>query len=110
MIKFIILFSALISLTGICISLEPIVISQDRGMAVLASLSDVPANQSGQNAIVVNLSDENLTDQNLSSQDESRFKQTTAGLWSWGKIPEGYELNENGTLTRLTSDEWKPSI
>ena len=104
---FVILFSALISLTGICISLEPIVISQDRGMAVLASLSDVPADQ---NATVVNLSNQNLTDQNLSSQDDSRFNQTTVGLWSWGKIPEGYELNENSTLTRLTSDEWKPSI
>jgi hypothetical protein len=102
---FVILFSALISLTGICISLEPIVISQDRGMAVLASLSDVPDNRSGQNATVVNLSD-----QNLSSQDESRFNQTPSGLWSWGKVPEGYELNENGTLTRLTSDQWKPSI
>ena len=103
-------FFILIALTGICHSLEPIVISQDRGMAVLASLSDVPDNQSGQNATVVNLSNQNLTDQNLSSQDDSRFNQTTVGLWSWGKIPEGYELNENGTLTRLTSDEWKPSI
>ena len=107
---FVILFSALISLTGICISLEPIVISQDRGMAVLASLSDVPDNQSGQNATVVNLSNQNLTDQNLSNQNDSRFNQTAAGLWCCGKIPEGYELNENGTLTRLTSDQWKPSI
>ena len=79
-------------------------------MAVLASLSDVPDNESGQNATVVNLSKQNLTDQNLSSRDESRFNQTGAGLWSWGTIPEGYELNENGTLTRLTSDQWKPSI
>jgi hypothetical protein len=107
---FAILFSALVILTGICISLEPIVISQDRGIAVLAGLSDVPANDSGQNATVVNLSKQNLTDQNLSSRDESRFNQTGAGLWSWGTIPEGYELNENGTLTRLTSDQWKPSI
>ena len=106
---FIILFSALIFLTGICISLEPIVISQDRGMAVLASLSDVQANES-QNATVLNLSNQNLAGQNLSSQDEGRSNQTTAGLWSWGTIPEGYVLNENGTLTRLTSNEWKPSI
>ncbi len=107
---FAILFSALVILTGICISLEPIMISQDRGMAVLANLSDIPANDSGQNATVVNLSDQNLTDQNLSSQDDSRFNQAASGLWSWGTIPEGYELNENGTLTRLTSDQWKPSI
>ncbi len=104
-----ILFSALIILTGICISLEPIMISQDRGMAVLANLSDVPANES-QNATVLNLSNQNISHQNPSEQNGSRFNQTGAGLWSWGTIPEGYELNENGTLTRLTSDQWKPSI
>jgi len=106
----IILFLALIALTGLCHSLEPIVISQERGLEVLASLSDVPANQSGQDATVVNLSSQNLTDQNLSSQDGGRFNQTPSGLWSWGKIPVGYELSENGTLTRLTSDQWTPSI
>ncbi len=106
---FAILFSALIILTGICISLEPIMISQDRGMAVLASLSDIPANES-QNATVLNLSNQNSSHHNPSDQNGSRFNQTGAGLWSWGTIPEGYELNENGTLTRLTSDQWKPSI
>jgi hypothetical protein len=99
---FIILFSALISLTGICISLEPIVISQERGMAVLANLSDVPANQSDMNATALNLT--NQTDA------ASQINQTPAGLWSWGDIPEGYELNENGTLTRLTGQQWTPSI
>jgi hypothetical protein len=99
---FIILFSALISLTGICISLDPIVISQGRGMAVLANLSDVPVNQSDMNATALNLT--NQTDA------ASQINQTPAGLWSWGDIPEGYELNENGTLTRLTGQQWTPSI
>ena len=98
-------FFILIALTGICHSLEPIVISQERGLSVLANLSDIPASQPGRNATVLNLSD-----QNPSNQSESHSNQTSSGLWSWGKIPEGYELNENGTLTRLTSDEWKPSI
>ena len=102
---FVILFSALISLTGICISLEPIVISQERGLSVLANLSDVPANQSGQNATVLNLSA-----QNPGNQSESQSDQTSSGLWNWGTIPVGYELNENGTLTRLTGEQWKPSI
>ena len=106
----IILFIVLITLTGICHSLEPIVISQERGLAVLANLSDVSANQSGQNATVVNLSDQVLSNQNQDNQNEIRLNQTSTGLWSWGKIPVGYELNENGTLTRLTGDEWKPSI
>ncbi|OYV11312.1 MAG: hypothetical protein CG446_793, partial [Methanosaeta sp. ASO1] len=39
----IILFIVLITLTGICHSLEPIMISQERGLAVLANLSDVSA-------------------------------------------------------------------
>lgn len=100
-----ILFFILIALTGICHSLEPIEISQERGLSVLANLSDVPANQSGPNATVLNLSA-----QNPSNQSESRSDQTSSGLWSWGTIPVGYELNENGTLTRLTGEQWKPSI
>lgn len=96
------IFSAfvLIALACTCHSLEPIVISQDRGMAVLAGFSDVPENQS----------DQNTTHLNLTNQNESRSNQTSAGLWNWGKIPIGYELNENGTLTRLADDRWTPSI
>jgi hypothetical protein len=97
--RFIISALILFALACNCSSLEPIVISQERGMAVLANLSDVPANQSDINATALNLSNQTET--------TSQINQTPAGLWSWGEIPEGYELNENGTLT---SQQWTPSI
>jgi hypothetical protein len=100
--RFIISALILFALANSCHSLEPVVISQERGMAVLANLSDVPANQSDINATALNLT--NQTDA------ASQINQTPAGLWSWGDIPEGYELNKNGTLTRLTGQQWTPSI
>lgn len=90
----------LIALACSCHSLEPIVVSQERGIAVLANFSDVPVNQS----------DQNTTDLNLTNQTGNQSNQTSASLWSWGKIPIGYELNENGTLTRLADEQWTPSI
>jgi hypothetical protein len=100
--RFIISALILFALAYGCHSLEPVVISQERGMAVLANLSDVPANQSDMNATALNLTNQTET--------TSPVNKTPVGLWSWGDIPEGYELNENGTLTRLTSQQWTPSI
>ncbi|MCU0637288.1 MAG: hypothetical protein MUE87_01500 [Methanothrix sp.] len=101
--RFIISALILFAIGTSCQSIEPIVISQERGMAVLANLSDIPANQSDLNESV----SMNMTNR---TEGSSQINQTQAVLWSWGKIPIGYELNENGTLTRLTDPEWKPSI
>lgn len=91
----------LFALAYSCQSLEPIKISQESGMSILANITPAPANQSEINAT------QNQTNQtgNNSSTDFA-----ASGLWSWGKIPEGYELNENGSLIKMADEEWKPSI
>ncbi len=89
-------------------SLEAIKISQESGMTILANLTDNAANQSDMNATIT----QNLTDQNQTNQTQANnsVNDAPSGLWSWGKIPIGYELNKNGILTKLADEEWKPSI
>lgn len=84
-----------------CQSLEPIKISQESGMSILASITPAPANQSETNATL------NQTNQ---TKGNNSANYAASGLWSWGKIPVGYELNENGTITKMADQEWKPSI
>ena len=98
------IISALILIALACSSqsLEPIKISQESGMTILANFTSSSANQSENATITQNQT--NQTQTNNSTND------ATTGLWSWGKIPIGYELNKNGTLTKLADQQWKPSI
>jgi len=91
----------LFALAYSCQSLEPIKISQESGMSILANITPAPANQSEINATL------NQTNQ---TRNNGSADFAASGLWSWGKIPEGYELNENGSLIKMADEEWKPSI
>lgn len=92
---------ALIALTFSCSSLEPISISQDSGMSILANVSDNQDNSTGINSSI---------NQSSSNQTAIAGSSSKSDLWSWGTIPEGYTLNKNGTLTKMADEEWKPSI
>lgn len=99
------IISALIlfALACSCQSLEVIKINQESGMTILANFTNNSANQSDMNA--------NITqNQTTQAQANSRDNDTATGLWSWGKIPFGYELNKNGSLVKLADEQWKPSI
>jgi len=84
-------------------SLETININQESGISILANFTSSPANQSDMNA-TINQNPTNQTRTNSSKDD------AVASLWSWGKIPMGYELNINGSLTKSADEQWKPSI
>jgi hypothetical protein len=101
----IILVLALIAFISCCSSLEPISISQDSGMSILANVTGVQGNSSGINdSINQSLNNQTATESNVQSSSSK------SDLWSWGDIPEGYVLNKNGTLTKLANEEWAPSI
>ena len=91
----------LFALAYSCQSLEPIKISQESGMSILANITPAPAIQSEINATL------NQTNQ---TRNNGSTDFAASGLWSWGKIPDGYELNENGSLIKMADEEWKPSI
>jgi hypothetical protein len=91
----------LLALVYGCQSLEVINISQESGMSILANITPAPVNQSEVNATL------NQTNQ---TQTNNSANYAASGLWSWGKVPIGYELNKNGSLTKLADQEWKPSI
>ena len=99
------IISALIlfALACSCQSLEAIKMSQESGMTILANFTSNSNNQSDMNATIT----QNQTNQ---TQTNNSNNDTATGLWSWGKIPIGYELNKNGTLTKLADQQWKPSI
>ena len=91
-------------LVFICQSLEPIQISQDTGMAVLANVTPDEENQSIANASAAE-------NQSIPTENTTKSNNAGSGFWSWGKIPLGYELDEkNGTLIEQSDEEWKPSI
>jgi len=98
------IISALILLALACSSqsLEAIKINQESGMTILANFTSYPVNQSENATITQNQSNQTITN----SSDNN----APTSLWSWGKIPIGYELNKNGTLTKLADEQWKPSI
>ncbi len=98
------IISALILLALACSSqsLEAIKINQESGMTILANFTSYPVNQSENATIAQNQSNQTITN----SSDNN----APTSLWSWGKIPIGYELNKNGTLTKLADEQWKPSI
>lgn len=101
--KLIISVLILFALACICQSLESINISRESGMSILANFSSDSVNQS---EIKVNET-QNQTNQKQTNISTDR---ASSGLWSWGKIPIGYELNKNGSLTKLADQDWKPSI
>lgn len=70
-------------------------------MSVLASITPNSTNLSDANSSI---------NQSLNNQTKINSSKSGTGLWSWGTIPAGYVLDKNGTLTRLTDEEWKPSI
>jgi len=54
---------------------------------------------------------QNLTNQtNQTKQTGDARLLANDDLWSWGKIPIGYEVSDNGTLINLAEQEWAPSI
>ena len=93
----------LFALACICQSMESINISRESGMSILANFSSDSVNQS---EIKVNAT------QNQTNQKQTNIStdHASSGLWSWGKIPIGYELNKNGSLIKLADQDWKPSI
>jgi hypothetical protein len=99
------IISSLIILALACSSqsLAVVMISQENGMTILANFTNNSANQSDMNA-TINETANNQTPAN------SRPSDAKSSLWDWGKIPIGYELNKNGTLTKVADEQWKPSI
>ena len=84
-----------------CQALNPVNISQESGMSILASFS---ANSSNTSAL------QNNSMQNQTDQTSNLSKDSAGDLWSWGKIPIGYEVDKNGSLVKLADQQWNPSI
>ncbi len=103
------IISSLIILALACIaqSLGAVMISQENGMEILANFTDSSANQSDINATINETANGTADNQ---TETGSRAVDAKSGLWGWGKIPMGYELDKNGTLNRMVDEEWKPSI
>ncbi len=93
---------AVLALASVMLSTGTVDITRDSGMSLLANLTNESGNQS-QNAT------QNAT---TASEDQaaSTGSSSSSALWSWGTIPIGYDLDENGTLIKLDSTEWSPSI
>ncbi len=109
----ILIISALILFALACgsMSLEPIQISQESGMTILANFTSTSANQSENDAnATINQTNQTQINNTINGSTTKSTSDTATGLWSWGKIPLGYELNKNGTLTKLAGEEWRPSI
>ena len=92
----------LFTLVSGCQSLQAVNIDRESSMAILANISSNSGNQSEINS--------NITINQTQMHTNISINETAANLWSWGKIPMGYGLNKNGTLTKLGDQEWKPSI
>jgi hypothetical protein len=101
--NFIISVLILLAIAMNCQALNTVNISQESGMSILANFSDSASNQSA----LQNISLQNQTDQTNQSRDLGKDSED---LWSWGKIPIGYEVNKNGSLVKMADQDWKPSI
>jgi len=84
-----------------CQALNPVNISQESGMSILASFS---ANSSNTSVL------QNNSMQNQTNLTRDLAKNAAGGLWSWGKIPIGYEVDKNGSLVKMADQQWNPSI
>ncbi|MCK9586675.1 hypothetical protein [Methanothrix soehngenii] len=97
------IISVLILLAIACSSqsTDTVNISRDSGMAILANLTESSSSPSeAQESILQNKTNQTGNTSLLANDD----------LWSWGKIPIGYEVSDNGTLINLAEQEWAPSI
>jgi hypothetical protein len=97
------IISVLILLAIACSSqsTDTVNISRDSGMAILANLTGSSSSPSAaQESILQNQTNQTGNTSLLSNDD----------LWSWGQIPIGYEVSDNGTLINLAEQEWAPSI
>jgi hypothetical protein len=83
-----------------CQAQNTVNISQESGMSILANFSDNASNQSS-------LQNSSLQNQTNQSRD---LRKDSGDLWSWGKIPIGYEVDKNGSLVKLADQQWNPSI
>ena len=90
-----------LTVSCVCMSIRPIDINQESKYTILANVSNNSLNHLHYD---YNFSELNIT------ENSSTNKKLSTDLWSWGKIPMGYELNKNGTLTKQANEEWKPSI
>ena len=99
--NFIISVLILMAIAISCQALNPVNISQESGMSILASISANSSNTS----VLQNNSTQTQTD--LTGNPGNKV---AGGLWSWGKIPIGYGVNGNGSLIKLSDQEWSPSI
>ncbi len=97
-----------------CQGTEPVHIGQDTGMSILDSLVDNISNTTNIPNIsnVTNMPNQSFNATNISMNQTNNTKKKIAGdLWSWGKIPIGYKLDESGKLVKLPTQEvWIPSI
>jgi len=84
-----------------CQALNPVNISQESGMSILASIS---ANSPNTSAL------QNNSTQNQTDLTGNPGNKVAGGLWSWGKIPIGYEIDKNGSLIKMADQQWNPSI
>ena len=100
------IISVLILLAIACSSqsTDTVNISRDSGMAILANLTEGSSSPSAVQESML----QNLTNQ-TNQTDDARLL-ANDDLWSWGKIPIGYEVSDNGTLINLAEQEWAPSI
>ncbi len=84
-----------------CLSVDPVMISRDNGMAILANLTGSSFYLSAAQGSIA---------QNQTNQTNETGLQDNKNLWSWGRTPLGYEVSDEGTLIRLEGEEWAPSI
>ena len=100
------IISVLILLAIACSSqsMDTVNISRDSGMAILANLTGSSSSPSAAQESIL----QNQTNQ--TNQTGNTSLSANDNLWSWGKIPIGYEVSDNGTLINLAEQEWAPSI
>jgi hypothetical protein len=99
--NFIISVLILVAIALNCQALNPVNISQESGMAILANLNGYSSEP---------LAMQNNSTQNQTDQTGNFSKDAAGSLWSWGKIPIGYEVNKNESLIKLADQEWRPNI
>ena len=88
-------------------SADPVPISRESGMAILANLAGSSFDLSAAQESML----QNRTFQtNHTNQTGNNSPLADDSLWSWGRIPLGYEVSDDGTLISLAEQEWAPSI
>ena len=99
--NFIISVLILVAIALNCQALNPVNISQESGMAILANLNAYSSDP---------LALQNNSTQNQTDLAGNPGNKDPGGLWNWGKIPIGYEKDKNGSLVKMADQQWSPSI